>query len=261
MQGDVQNGVLSMEVERKDIGDVQGPLGAVFTPSFEIHGDLHFQPIAQGALLNGDMALKDTEVNPFIAVLSLKGLVFQAYHQHMIMMTPQIWFVHFRGVGDPLDLARAVRAAINTTSTPLPQAPPKNPPLVLDPNRLASILHGTATVGDEGVVSVTVDRTDLITLQGICVNPDAGISTTIEFRQIAPGRTSANVMVDFSMTSDEVQPVVDLMLLHLGWFQGCLYNQETAEEPQLYFDHMLKSADAYVLAAEIRQGLDLTKSK
>jgi hypothetical protein len=41
----------------------------------------------------------------------------------------------------------------------------------------------------------------------------------------------------------------------------CLYNQETDEHPQLYFDHMLKSGDAYELAREIRRGLDLTDSE
>jgi hypothetical protein len=55
-------------------------------------------------------------------------------------------------------------------------------------------------------------------------------------------------------------PVVRLMR-QLGWFQGCLYNQETNEQPQLYFDHMLKAGDAYVLAHEIRRGLDLTHAQ
>lgn len=54
-------------------------------------------------------------------------------------------------------------------------------------------------------------------------------------------------------------PVVTRMR-HRGWFQGCLYNQETDEHPQLYFDHMLKVGNAYALAAEIRRGLDLTAS-
>jgi hypothetical protein len=62
---------------------------------------------------------------------------------------------------------------------------------------------------------------------------------------------------DFSMTADEVAPVVQHMQ-GMGWFQGCLYNQETDEHPQLYFDHMLKTGDAYALAKEVRAGLDLT---
>jgi len=61
------------------------------------------------------------------------------------------------------------------------------------------------------------------------------------------------------MTAVEVQPVVALMRKQ-GWFVSCLYNQETAESPQLYFAHMLKTGDAYTLAAEIRLGLDHTAS-
>jgi hypothetical protein len=40
-----------------------------------------------------------------------------------------------------------------------------------------------------------------------------------------------------------------------------LYNQETDEHPQLYFDHLLKVGNAYDLARELRRGLDLTKAK
>jgi hypothetical protein len=48
-------------------------------------------------------------------------------------------------------------------------------------------------------------------------------------------------------------PVTALMR-RLGWLDGCLYNQETDEKPQLYFSHMLKVGDPYDLAAEIRAG-------
>jgi hypothetical protein len=217
---------------------------------------LSFQPLGNGqALLNGDLALLESETQPFIASLLTHGLVFQAFHQHTPMQ-PQIWFVHFRGVSGPLTLAHEIRAAINVTSTPLPQTMPENPTTPLDPDRLASILHGDAEVGDEGVVTVTVKRTTPVTVAGVRVSPEAGISTEIEFKPT--GGMNADVVPDFSMTSGEVNPVVRRMLVDLGWYQGCLYNQETAEEPQLYFDHMVKSGDAYELAAEIRSGLDLT---
>ncbi len=62
------------------------------------------------------------------------------------------------------------------------------------------------------------------------------------------------------MIGPEVQPVVAAMRKQ-GWFVGCLYNQETDETPQLYFSHMLKTGNAYALAAEIRKGLDLTNSQ
>jgi hypothetical protein len=258
-KGSMSNGVLEMSLARTDIGKVAGPLGASFTPAFQIHGDLHFQLLGHGqVLLNGDLALREDETNPVIAALREQGLVFQAFHQHAPMQ-PQIWFVHFRGIGDPVALARKCRAAIGVTHTPMPQPPPpQNPTTPLDPQRLSEILHGDARVEDEGVVSVTINRTNLVRIAGLRVSPEAGISTTVEFKPT--GGSTAEVVSDFAMTSAEVDPVVNRMLLDFHWAQGCLYNQETAESPQLFFDHMVQIGDAYQLAGEIRKALDLTRS-
>jgi hypothetical protein len=251
--------VLEIAVGRSDIGNVAGPLGVDFDAAFEVHGDLYFQAVDEHqALLNGDMALLPEETNPFIAALIQQGLIFQAFHQHLIEMNPQIWFVHFRAVGDPLALATAIRAAIAVTKTPLPQSSPANPTTPLDAEKLGKILHGDAQVGEEGVVTVSVSRKHGVKLGGVHARPETGISTSIEFKPLGSDAMAA-VVPDFSMTAHEIMPVVKLMVAQ-GWFQGCLYNQETDERPQLYFDHMLKTGDAYALAKEIRNGLDLTES-
>lgn len=267
-QGDVTGGVLDITIERTDIGDVQGPLGVTFTPAFEIQGELGFQPVGRNqALLNSDMALREDEVNPFIAAALQHGLVVQAFHQHLPMQ-PQVWFVHTRGIGDPIALARAIRAAIDVTHTRLPQQPPQHPTSSLDAKRLARILHGQATVGNDGVVTVTVLRTDRIVLDGVRVAPQCGISTAIQFKPsrkddaARPGnQANAQVCPDFSMTAAEVVPVIKRMQLDHHWFQGSLRNDETNEQPQLFWDAMVKEGDAYQLAQEIRSGLDLTRSK
>jgi hypothetical protein len=176
----VTNGVLSIDIERQDIGDVSGPLGVTFTPAFEIDGTLTFQPLGyRRAFFNGDIALKPEEANPVIDAIIANGLTFQAFHQHYIETNPNIWFIHFRGEGDALALARAVHNVLLATSTPLPQTMPANPTTPLDPEQLASILHGDAEVGDEGVVTVVVDRTDKIVIDGIVVSPEANISTNV----------------------------------------------------------------------------------
>ena len=257
-QGTVTNGVLSIDIERKDIGEVAGPLGVTFTPAFEIDGTLTFQPLGgRRAFFNGDIALKPEEANPVIDAIIANGLVFQAFHQHYIETQPNVWFIHFRGEGEALRLARAVHNVLKATSTPLPQTKPTDPTTPLDADRLGAILHGNAQVGDEGVVTVTIDRSDTIVIDNVKVSPEANISTNVEFKPLSSSGSAAAVGPDFSMKSSEVMPVVRLMR-SLGWFQGCLYNQETNEHPQLYFDHMLKVGDAYELAREIRRGLDLT---
>jgi Domain of Unknown Function (DUF1259) len=282
-QGDVNAGVLDITIERTDIGNVRGPLGVTFTPAFEIQGELGFQPLGKNqALLNADLAVLEPETNPFIAAALQHGLVVQAFHQHLPMQ-PQVWFVHVRGIGEPIALARAIRAAIEVTHTPLPQPPPQKPTTPLDAQRLARILHGQATVGNDGVVTVTVLRTDRILLDGVRVAPQCGISTTIQFKPTrkdddargddargddargddARGGKQANAQVcpDFSMTAAEVVPVIKRMQLDHHWFQGSLRNDETNEQPQLFWDAMVKEGDAYQLAQEIRSGLDLTHSK
>jgi hypothetical protein len=259
-EGTVSKGVLSVEIEREDIGDVEGPLGVTFTPAFELNGTLTFQPLGDDyAFFNGDLALKPQECNPFIDAIIANGLVFQAFHQHYIETSPNVWFIHWRGEGAPLALAQAVKNVIDVTSTPFPQKPPAHPTTPLKPHRLAAILHGSAEVGAEGVVTVTVERTDRIVIDNVHASPEANIFTEVQFKPLGSGGSHAAVGPDFAMTADEVNPVVGLMRRQ-GWFQGCLYNQETDEHPQLYFDHMLKTGDAYALAAEIRRGLDLTRS-
>jgi Domain of Unknown Function (DUF1259) len=259
-KGDLADGVLDIELPRKDIGEVQGPGGMTLTPDFGVSGELLFQSTPDGKVfLNGDIPLREKEVNPFIETLLTHGLVFQAFHQHM-PTTPQIWFVHFRGTGDPAEIANSIKAALKKTALSFPlKAPPKNPKSPLDSERLARILHGEASIGDHGVVTIWIRRKDKVTVGGVEVNPRANISTNIEFKPIDQGPRAA-VIPDFSMKPEQVTPVITLMRTRLGWYQGCLYNQEISETPQLFFDHMAKTGDAYELAKEIRQGLDLTES-
>jgi hypothetical protein len=259
-QGTVTSGVLSIDIARSDIGQVPGPEGVTLSDSFEIDGTLTFEPLGDDlAFFNGDIPLLPQETNPFIDAIIANGLTFQAFHQHLIDMNPQIWFIHWRGIDAPLALATAVRNSLRATATPFPQTMPKDPKSPLDAKRLGKILHGDAQIGDDGVVTVSVDRKDKIVIQGVHASPDSNIMTDIEFHPRSSGSV-ADVVPDFSMTGPEVMPVVKTMRAQ-GWMVNCLYNQETQEHPQLFFSHMLKTGDAYTLAAEIRRALDLTDSK
>jgi hypothetical protein len=257
-EGTVTDGVLSIDIARDDIGDVAGPLGVTLTPAFEIDGALTFQPLAGGhAFFNGDLPVKETEIDGFIDAILANRLVFQAFHQHYDRTEPRTWFIHWRGTGEALQLARRVRNVLGATSTPLPQTMPADPRTPLDADRLANILHGDAEIGEEGVVTVTVSRRGRIVIDGIVVSPEANISSNIEFKPLNATGSRAAAAPDFSMTAREVNPVMSVMRRQ-DWHVGCLYNQETGEHPQLYFSHMLKTGDPYALATEVRRGLDRT---
>lgn len=260
-QADVSEGLIHFSINRTDAPAVRGPQRVPFSGSFEINGDLYFQPLDRGksAFFNGDLALKPAELNTVIDAIIDNGLVFQAMHQHYFGLKPMWWFIHIRGRGDPLKLAQAMRNVLAATSTPFPQEAPVSPASPLSVKQLEQILRGNGTVGDEGVVTVDVPRTDKVTIDGVRVNPGANISTNIQFRPLT-GAATAAAAPDFSMTSAEIMPVTSLMR-RLGWRDHCLYNQETGEDPQLYFSHMLKVGEPYTLAREIRQGLDRTAVK
>jgi hypothetical protein len=252
--GQLSNGVLAIDIVRDDID--ASLRGIRFLPGFQLQHELAFQAIENGhAICNGDLALRAAETQTVLDALLTADLVIQAFHQHLYDLQPQVWFIHFRGVGDPAHLAHRVRYVINHTSTKLPQGSPAHPRTPLPADRLAALLGGDATVGEHGIVTVDVSRTHGVRLGGIPVRPELNVSNSIQFQPLRDG--GAVAVPDFAMTADETQPVLTLMRA-AGWDVGCLYNQETGEDPQLYFSHMIKTGNPLSLAREIRAGLDRT---
>jgi hypothetical protein len=257
IDGQVSSGVLAIEVNRPDI-HAHGPHGVRFVTGFQIQGDLTFQQRGRHrAVLNADLALKPGEIQSVIDSIESHHLVFQAEHQHLYNISPKVWFIHFRGMGRPARLAREVHAVIKSTATPLPQHSPAHPKTSLPKSRLAKILGGTATVGENGVVTVDVPRKHGVVLGGVHVSPDLNVATNIQFEPLSHGRAAA--VPDFAMTASEIQSVIRVMRAR-HWEVGCLYNQETAEHPQLFFSHVFKTGDPIALAHQIRAGIDHTDS-
>ncbi|HEX4490722.1 MAG TPA: DUF1259 domain-containing protein [Acidimicrobiia bacterium] len=255
--GTWSNGLLQFEYERDDL-HVTGPHGIPFKPAFEVNGTFFFQSLGHGrAIMNGDTALLSHELNPFIDALLAHGLVFQAEHQHYFDLDPMVWFIHTRAVGDPIDIARGIHAAIATSATPLPQHSPAHPTTPLDAKRIGEIIGGDATVGAEGTVTVDVPRRERLVLDGVCINPFLNVMTGISFEPLPGGGSQhAACAPDFGMIASEVDAVCRRMRAN-GFEIHCLYNQETAEQPQLYFSHHIATGDALELARKVRQGLDL----
>lgn len=252
-KGMVSNGVLNIEIDRDDIPDVRKD-GVPIKPAFEINGNLCFQALSDGSvMMNGDLCFKAEELNPAIDQMLKHGMSWQAMHQHLFELRPMVWFMHMRMRGSARAVAEACHAVISVTSTPLPQAPPKHPTTPLDPQRLSEIIGQPATVGASGVVDIEVPRRNPITLEGVRISPFLNVYIPVTFEPL--GGSKAVVVPDFGMTEDEISKAVAVMRAQ-GWQQDCLYNQETAEHPQLYFDHMFKVGDAYQLAREVRRGLE-----
>lgn len=257
--GHVSGSVLHVSQLRKDLNDVAGPADIPFKPAFALHNDFYFQSIGPGrAILNGDLALPAEEINAVIDRILSVGLVFQAFHQHFFDLDPQIWFVHLRGTGSPYGMARGLDYVVRATGTPLPQSAPLNPSTTLDAPRLGRLLGGEARIHEDGVVSVSILRREQLTLGGVAIDPRLGVSHEVHFEPLADGRTA--VAPKFALLPQEVAIVMRQMRRE-GFDIHCLYNQETAETPQLFFSHLLAAGNPYYFSRVIRRVLQQTNTR
>jgi len=250
---------LHIEQLRRDLSNVVGPADIPFKPAFQVHHDFYFQAIANGrAILNGELALRAEEINAVIDRILSTGLVFQSFHQHFFNLEPQIWHIHLRGTGNPYTLAYALEYIVRATGTPLPQTRPRNPTSTLDVARLGRLLGGDTEVHEQGIVSVSIPRRESISLGGVAIDPGLGVSHEVYFEPLQDGRTA--VAPDVALLAQEVNDVTR-SLRRDGFDVHCLYNQETAEVPQLYFSHLLAVGNPYFLARVIRRALQQTNTR
>jgi hypothetical protein len=71
----------------------------------------------QQAVVDGDFAVLENELQPVLKSLRRAGIYIVAIHQHMTGEEPRLMFLHYWGQGNAQELAKAVRAAINLTAT------------------------------------------------------------------------------------------------------------------------------------------------
>ena len=66
------------------------------------------------AVVDGDFAMLESELQTVLKVLRGAGINIVAIHQHMTNETPRYLFLHYWGKGHAVDLAKAVNKALNT---------------------------------------------------------------------------------------------------------------------------------------------------
>lgn len=65
------------------------------------------------AVVAGDFAMRENELQPVLKAMRRAGLNIVAIHQHMTHETPRYLFLHYWGKGKAADLARAVKGALS----------------------------------------------------------------------------------------------------------------------------------------------------
>jgi hypothetical protein len=68
----------------------------------------------QQAVVDGDFAMLEGELQTVLKTMRASGINIVAIHQHMTQESPRILFLHYWGKGKAVDLAKAVKKALNT---------------------------------------------------------------------------------------------------------------------------------------------------
>ncbi len=66
------------------------------------------------AVVDGDFAMLENELQTVLKTMRASGINIVAIHQHMTQESPRIMFLHYWGKGKAVDLARAVKKAVDT---------------------------------------------------------------------------------------------------------------------------------------------------
>jgi hypothetical protein len=93
-------------------------MGMPLLPAMGVTTVINFQPLADGrAAITGDFVLIDREVNPVARALREHGIDVTAIHNHALMDTPRLFYMHFWANDDPTKLTQGLKAALDQTNS------------------------------------------------------------------------------------------------------------------------------------------------
>jgi hypothetical protein len=242
-------------------GDLQVTAsGVLLKPAFALGSWVAFRPMAGGhAMVMGDLVLTEDEVTPVMRALQAGGVEQTAVHNHVLHESPRVMYMHISAHGDATDIARAIRAALATTRTPLgtPGAPAAASAADLDTAGIARAL-GVAGKLNGLVYQVSVPRAETIREGTEEIPASMGVATAINFQPTGGGK--AAITGDFVMRASEVNDVIRA-LQEGGIESTALHSHMLMEEPRLFFMHFWANDDAVRLAGVLRSALAKTNSQ
>ena len=145
--------------------------GVPIKPSLALGGWLAFKPMHGEAMVMGDLVLLETEVRPVMAKLVVGGLEITAVHNHLLRASPETFYMHEGGHGDPVKMAGVIHDALAAGKTPLTASPAAAPSEIeLDTEQLDQII-GVKGQNNGGVYAFAVPRRGPISEGGMEIAP------------------------------------------------------------------------------------------
>ena len=232
--------------------------GVTLKPAFALGSWVAFKRIADHAMVMGDLVLLESEVAPVMASLQQNGIEQTALHNHLLGESPRVMYMHIHAIGNAARIARALRAALEFTNTPLgAPAPASSTPFDLDTAAVAKAIgvHGKV---NGGVYQLSVPRREKILEDKHEIPASMGVATSINFQPTGAGK--AAITGDFVLLGREVNPVL-WTLSENGIRVTAIHSHMINEQPRLFFMHFWANGDAMQLARGLRAALDRTGSK
>jgi hypothetical protein len=224
-----------------------------------------FMPGMKGeAMVMGDLVLMQDEVNPVMSVALEKGLQVTALHNHFFYDEPKVYFLHIGGEGPTEQLAKGVRAALDSVKQTRARSrepgqsftgssiPAKSS---ISAESIQQIL-GTKGETKDGMFKAVFGRTVKMPC-GCEVSKEMGINTWAAF---AGSDDNAVVDGDFVVMEDELQPTLK-SLRKAGINIVAIHHHMVGEEPRMIFFHYWGRGPAKDLASAVNDALALTKTK
>jgi hypothetical protein len=258
-KGAMQPGdVIKFSFPRSDLSVTVGSV--TLKPALALGGWVAFKEIGKGqSMAMGDLVLTDDEVSAVMRALQAGGVEQTALHNHVLLESPRVMYMHIFAQGDGAKIAKTIHDALAQSKTPLgPGSPPAAPSAAdLDTAGIAKAL-GIAGKLNGVVYQVSVPRREKIMEMGHEVPPSMGVAIGINFQPTGGGK--AAITGDFVLRASEVNPVIRALRDH-GIEVTALHSHMLDEEPRLFFMHFWANDDAVTLAKGLRAALDKTNSK
>jgi hypothetical protein len=226
--------------------------GVALKPGFALGGWVAFQPMADGAMVMGDLVLTQDEVNPVMRKLEEGGIEITALHNHLLRAQPMTLYMHIEGHGDPVKLAGAIHAALALSKIPFTLPPGTATPANIDMVGIDRIM-GYFGQDSGGVYQFGIPRAQPVTERGTALPGPMGAANAINFQPT--GFNTAVITGDFVLKAEEVNPVIRALQAH-GIEVTALHSHMLTEQPRVFFMHFWANDDALKLATGLRAALD-----
>lgn len=109
-EGSEQDGQYKITVPQNDLDLAVD--GFRIIPPMGMGSWIAFTPAADGAVVMGDVVVKEEEIGPVQRVVLEHGLTVTGLHNHFVHEEPRIFFLRYWGVGRADKLAGGLRAAL-----------------------------------------------------------------------------------------------------------------------------------------------------